>query len=34
MCVTHVFINDPRRGYACFVEWMLTEAGIDFEVDS
>ncbi|MGE5560099.1 MAG: SpoIVB peptidase [Chloroflexota bacterium] len=26
--VTHVFVNDPTRGYAVFVEWMLREAGI------
>ena len=24
--VTHVFINDPQRGYACFATWMLEEA--------
>lgn len=27
--VTHVFINDPTRGYGCLIEWMLTEAGIN-----
>ncbi|OIJ20319.1 SpoIVB peptidase [Anaerobacillus alkalidiazotrophicus] len=27
--VTHVFVNDPTSGYACHVEWMLQEAGID-----
>lgn len=26
--VTHVFINDPTKGYACFATWMLEEAGI------
>lgn len=26
--VTHVFVNDPTRGYGVFVEWMLREAGI------
>lgn len=26
--VTHVFVNDPTRGYAVFVEWMLREAGM------
>lgn len=25
--VTHVFINDPTRGYGIFVEWMLQESG-------
>jgi len=23
--VTHVFINDPTRGYGCLIEWMLLE---------
>lgn len=26
--VTHVFINDPTRGYGVLAEWMLEEAGI------
>lgn len=26
--VTHVFINDPTRGYGVFVEWMCQEAEI------
>ncbi len=26
--VTHVFINDPTRGYGVLAEWMLQEAGI------
>ena len=26
--VTHVFINDPTRGYGIFVEWMYQEAEI------
>jgi stage IV sporulation protein B len=26
--VTHVFVNDPTRGYAVFAEWMLLESGI------
>jgi len=25
--VTHVFINDPLHGYACFAQWMLEESG-------
>lgn len=25
--VTHVFINDPTRGYGCLIEWMLMESG-------
>lgn len=25
--VTHVFINDPTRGYGCLIEWMLMQAG-------
>ena len=26
--VTHVFVNDPARGYAIYAEWMLQESGI------
>ena len=26
--VTHVFVNDPTRGYGVLAEWMLQEAGI------
>lgn len=26
--VTHVFVNDPTRGYGALIEWMLQEAGI------
>ncbi len=26
--VTHVFVNDPTRGYGIFAEWMLFEAGL------
>jgi len=26
--VTHVFVNDPSRGYAIYAEWMLNESGI------
>ena len=29
--VTHVFVNDPTRGYGVFIEWMLREAGLLFE---
>lgn len=28
--VTHVFVNDPTKGYGLYVEWMLREAGIGF----
>jgi stage IV sporulation protein B len=33
--VTHVFINDPSRGYGVLAEWMLEEAGIHsfFKID-
>jgi len=24
--VTHVFVNDPQRGYGIFIEWMLEES--------
>lgn len=27
--VTHVFINRPDMGYGIYIEWMLSEAGID-----
>lgn len=26
--VTHVFVNDPTQGYACYAEQMLEEAGL------
>lgn len=26
--VTHVFVNDPTKGYGIYIEWMLKEAGI------
>lgn len=26
--VTHVFVNDPKKGYGIFVEWMLKESGL------
>jgi len=26
--VTHVFVNDPTRGYGMYAEWMATEAGL------
>lgn len=26
--VTHVFVNNPRSGYGCFIEWMLHDAGV------
>ena len=26
--VTHVFVNDPTKGYGCLAEWMVQEAGI------
>lgn len=27
--VTHVFVNDPQRGYGILAEWMAYEAGLD-----
>jgi stage IV sporulation protein B len=24
--VTHVFVNDPKKGYGIFIEWMLEES--------
>lgn len=26
--VTHVFVNDPTRGYGALIEFMLQEAGV------
>ncbi|MBS4030814.1 MAG: SpoIVB peptidase [Clostridiales bacterium] len=26
--VTHVFVNDPTRGYGIFIEWMVMESGM------
>lgn len=26
--VTHVFVNDPARGYGVFAEWMVRESGL------
>ncbi len=26
--VTHVFVNDPTKGYGMFAEWMVIEAGL------
>ena len=25
--VTHVFVNNPTKGYGIFTEWMVEEAG-------
>jgi stage IV sporulation protein B len=30
--VTHVFVNDPSRGYGIFVEWMIQESGLLDEI--
>ncbi|MTI94874.1 MAG: SpoIVB peptidase [Firmicutes bacterium] len=32
--VTHVFINEPDRGYGCFAEWMVIESGLLSELES
>jgi stage IV sporulation protein B len=32
--VTHVFINDPTRGYGILAEWMLREAGVLGDTDA
>ncbi|SHJ71876.1 stage IV sporulation protein B [Caminicella sporogenes DSM 14501] len=31
--VTHVFVNDPTKGYGIFIEWMLKESGIENYID-
>lgn len=28
--VTHVLVNDPTRGYGIFIEWMISESGINY----
>ncbi len=30
--VTHVFVNDPTRGYGIFIEWMVLESGMPMAV--
>jgi stage IV sporulation protein B len=32
--VTHVFVNDPKSGYGCFIEWMLQDAGVMMKKDN
>ncbi|MFC3745720.1 SpoIVB peptidase [Paenibacillus sp. GCM10012306] len=32
--VTHVFVNDPKSGYGCFIEWMLRDSGVISEQNS
>lgn len=32
--VTHVFINEPQRGYGCFAEWMVIESGLLSETET
>lgn len=32
--VTHVFINEPQRGYGCFIEWMVMKSGLLEELES
>ncbi len=32
--VTHVFVNDPTRGYGLFIEWMIMESGMINAADS
>jgi len=27
--VTHVFVNDPQKGYAIFIEWMLYDSNVE-----
>lgn len=31
--VTHVFVNDPKSGYGCFIEWMLKDSGVTGQTD-
>ena len=27
--VTHVFVNDPQKGYGIFIEWMLNYSDVE-----
>ncbi|MGI6731222.1 MAG: SpoIVB peptidase [Anaerovoracaceae bacterium] len=27
--VTHVFVNDPQKGYGIFIEWMLQQSNVE-----
>ncbi|MTI48185.1 MAG: SpoIVB peptidase [Firmicutes bacterium] len=29
--VTHVFVNDPTKGYGIYINWMIKEAGISLD---
>ncbi|MGE5542219.1 MAG: SpoIVB peptidase [Bacillota bacterium] len=29
--ITHVFVNDPTRGYGVFIEWMIADAGLQLD---
>lgn len=31
--VTHVFVNDPKSGYGCFIEWMLRDSGASAQLE-
>ncbi|WP_082451878.1 SpoIVB peptidase [Paenibacillus ihuae] len=31
--VTHVFVNDPKSGYGCFIEWMLKDSGVAEQIE-
>lgn len=30
--VTHVLVNDPTKGYGIFIEWMISESGINDKI--
>lgn len=32
--VTHVFVNDPKKGYGVLAEWMIKEAGLENNIQS
>ena len=31
--VTHVFVNDPTKGYGVFIEWMIKEADSLYKIN-
>ncbi len=31
--ITHVFVNDPTKGYGIYIEWMLDQINSGYELD-
>lgn len=32
--VTHVFVNDPTKGYGIYIDWMLKQADFNYKTKS